>query len=96
MVNKTEAHLVFQCTAVHHLREEGKFAMATQLDDPDSMLQKFLDVNGLTPGEVANRVDLLEKLAEYHNLHLDELSAEQHNKGPLITLSVKCDLCDFS
>ena len=45
----TEAHLVFQCTAVHHLRVEWKFAIATQTDDPDPMLQVFLNVNGLIP-----------------------------------------------
>ena len=67
--------------------------MATQTDDPDPMLQKFLDVNGLTPVEVANRADLLEKLDDYHNLHLGELNTDQHNKGPIITLSEKCDLC---
>ena len=82
--------------AVHHLRAGWKFTMSTQTDDPNPILQEFLDVNGLTPDEVANRADLLEKLAEYHNLHLAELSADQHNKGPLITLSEKCDLCDFS
>ena len=58
---------MFQCAAVHHLRAEWKFPMATQTDDPDPMLQKFLNVNGITPDEVINRADLLEKLAEYHN-----------------------------
>ena len=70
--------------------------MATQTDDPDPILQEFLDVNGLTPDEVANRADLLEKLAEYHNLHLDGFGVEQYDRSPLITLSEKCDLCNFS
>ena len=94
--NNTEAHLVFQCTAVRHLRDEWKFTIVTQTDDPDPMLQEFLDVNGLTPAEVAHRADLLEKLTEYHNLHLDELNLYQHNEWSLLTLSEKCDLCNFS
>ena len=49
-------------------KDEWKFAMATQTDDPDPMLQMFLDVNSLTPDEVTNRADLLEKVEEYHNL----------------------------
>ena len=60
------------------------------------MLQVFLDVNGLSPLEIDHRAYLLEKLVECHNLHLDELNLDQITKEPIITLSKKCNLCDFS
>ena len=39
--NNTEAHLVFQCTAVHHLRGNWKFSIASQTDDTNPFYRSF-------------------------------------------------------
>ena len=60
------------------------------------MLKLFLNLKDISPDEIDHRADLLEKLVECHNLHLDHFNLDQLTKEPIITLSEKCNLCDFS
>ena len=60
------------------------------------MLQHFLSLKGVSLEEIDHRAELLEKMVECHNLHLDKLNLDQDTHKPITTLSEKCNLFDFS
>jgi hypothetical protein len=95
--SNSEAHLVFQCTSVSNIRSVWNFPnVASPQDDAGAMLQDFLNFKGVSTTEIKQRAEFLETLVEYHNSYLDNLNINQATQEPLITLSEKCNLCEFS
>ena len=91
----TEAHLVFQCPSVQHIRDT--VGMTTPQDkDINSMLQQFLTCSNISPSETQKKAELLEELLNYHNDVLDKSNINPASQDPLMFLSEECDLCNFS
>ena len=73
-----------------HLRTNWKYPIAvSQNDDPNATLQDFLSLKNVSPVEIDQIADLLEKLVEYHNIHLDKLNLDHLTQEPIETLSEK-------
>ena len=90
-----EAHLVFQCPKVQHIRDKTSLKFPEN-KDINSQLQHFLNCGNSSPTETQEKAEFLEELVNYHNDIMDTSNIDPISHEPLLFLSEKCDLCNFS
>ena len=91
----TEAHLVFQCPAVKHIKDATTLQLP-QGKDNANLLQQFLSCDNSSPSEMEEKAKFLEELLNYHNEMLDKSNQSLNSQEPPIFLGEKCEFCDFS
>ena len=91
----TEAHLVFQCPSVQHIRNASNLPIP-QVENINTNLMQFLTCSNSTPSEIQEKTEFLNELLNYHNEFLETSDLSLTSVNSQTFLSEECDLCNFS